>query len=460
MSPQLSRLVVLTFAVAACSKDAPHGKPASDSAVAAAELTDAASSDVGLDGAAANDSAVQADAASDAGDGLINGRRPRTNLDFASAQRMQTDDSRILQDVIGVKQSDFYVFTGKAGAFYEMKTDYSDFSPDLVMTLFDADQQPIAENDSGSIWPGDTIDARLVVRLEHDGDYYVRLEDRTTPAAFFTQAFALLYYHFQVRELAADAAGATHDAAGATSQVRFSHDDSSGYDYSTVVGTFDPHGKDVFSITGAHDSALIGHVLSTALITPDRSGHLAISDQDQHVLAEIDLAAHQENIQPPVSDGAYQLTIDAADEPSDAAYAVDLVLLPDNPREQNDATNGELAHAEALMMSGNSYRRGFLLAQQPAADIDYFKFDVTQDQYISVICEAESAGSGVRELRAELRTETDKLLTAASERPTEKLQIDNLQVMLTGTYYLRLSSKTPKSDAAEPWTRCVVTVTS
>jgi hypothetical protein len=466
MSSHPARFLVLMFAVAACSKDVPHEKPAdADASVADVTVADAEApgvdrSDAALDGSAATDGAAPEDAASDAGDGLVNGRRPRTNLDFESAQRVQTDDSRVLQDVVGVRQSDFYVFTGKAGVFYEMKTDSTDFSPDLVMTLFDADKHPIAENDSGSLWPGDAIDARLVVRLAHDGDYFVRLEDRTTPAGFFMQSFALLYYHLQVRELGADATGATHDASSAPNQVRFSHDDKSGYDYSTVVGTYDAHGKDVFSIAGLHENALIGHVLSTAIVTPDRTGHFAVTDQDKHVLAQIDLGARQENIQPPITDGAYQLTIDGADGPSDSAYAVDLVLLPDNPREQNDLTNGVLANAETLAMSGNSYRRGFILATQPAADIDYFKFQVSQDQYISVICEAESAGSGVRDLRAELRNDADKLLTAASETATDKLQIDNLQVMLSGTYYLRLSSKTPKSDAAEPWTRCVVTVSS
>ena len=133
-------------------------------------------------------------------------------------------------------------------------------------------------------------------------------------------------------------------------------------------------------------------------------------------------------------------------------------MLPENPREQNEADNGQLDKAEALMMLGQSYRRGYVLASQPASDIDYFKFDVSQDEYIAVICQAESAGSGVRGLRAEVRSDTDKMLASATEGTNTKLQIEAMQVMLSGTYYLRLTSKTPDGDGTEPWTRCVVTV--
>jgi hypothetical protein len=38
-----------------------------------------------------------------------------------------------------------------------------------------------------------------------------------------------------------------------------------------------------------------------------------------------------------------QSAIDAANETSDVTCAIDQVLLPDNSREQDDATNGELA---------------------------------------------------------------------------------------------------------------------
>jgi hypothetical protein len=453
------RSLVVLFALCACSDATPHAKP--HLPLGAADL-DAGSDDAAQDAATslAPDAAALSDATVDAGEdsGLVNGRPPRKNVDFDNALRMKTDDSRILQDVVVVRQADYYVFTAKAGAFYEMKTDNTDFSPDLVMTLYDADKNQIAENDSGSIWPGDAVDARLVVRLDRDGEYFVRLEDRSTPAGFFTQSFPLLYYHFQVRELGPDAAGATHDSSDAPSDVHFAHDDISDYDYSTLIGTYPGDRPDVFAITGLHETALIGHVLSPTLVVPDRTARLTVSDKDAHMLASIDLNTKQENIEPPVTDSAYQLTVDGHGEAQNTAYAIDVVLLPENPREQNEADNGQLDKAEALMMSGQSYRRGYVLARLPASDVDYYKFDVTQDEYIAVICQAESAGSGVRSLRAEVRNDTDKMLAAATEGANTKLQIDAMQVMLSGTYYLRLTSKTPEGDGAEPWTRCVVTV--
>jgi hypothetical protein len=463
--PQLvRRSLVLLFVLSACAEDAAHAPHAAKPHPAHADASDldAGSGDAAQDAAAAlaPDAAPLADAAVDAGEdsGLVNGRPPRKNVDFDNALRMKTDDSRILQDVVVARQADFYVFTAKAGAFYEMKTDNSDFSPDLVMTLYDADKTQIGENDSGSIWPGDTIDARLVVRLDHDGEYFVRLEDRSTPASFFMQSFPLLYYHFQVRELGPDAPGVSHGSGSAPNDVHFAHDVLSEYDYSTLVGTYPADRLDVFAITGLHETALIGHVLSPTIVVPARTARLTVNDKDKHALASIDLSTQQQDIQPPITDGSYQLTIDGHGEPKDTAYAIDLVMLPENPREQNEADNGQLDKAEALMMLGQSYRRGYVLTNLPASDVDYFKFDVSQDEYIAVICEAESAGSGVRGLRAEVRNDSDKMLASASEGSNAKLQIESLQVMLSGTYYLRLTSKTPEGDGTEPWTRCVVTV--
>jgi hypothetical protein len=456
--------LVLLFMLSACSEGATHAAQAAKPHPVhdGGSDLDAGGGDAGQDAAAAvaPDAAALADAAVDAGEdsGLVNGRPPRKNVDFDNALRMKTDDSRILQDVVVARQADFYVFSAKAGAFYEMKTDNSDFSPDLVMTLYDTDKTQIAENDSGSIWPGDTIDARLVVRLEHDGEYFVRLEDRNTPASFFTQSFPLLYYHFQVRELGPDAPGVTHDGGDAPNVVHFAHDMLSEYDYSTVVGTYPADRLDVFAIMGLHETALIGHVLSPTIVVPAHTARLAVNDKDKHALASIDLSTQQEDIEPPVTDGSYRLTVDGHGEAKDTAFAIDLVMLPENPREQNEADNGQLDKAEALMMLGQSYRRGYVLASQPASDIDYFKFDVSQDEYIAVICQAESAGSGVRGLRAEVRSDTDKMLASATEGTNTKLEIEATQVMLSGTYYLRLSSKTPDGDGTEPWTRCVVTV--
>ncbi|HEY2734113.1 MAG TPA: PPC domain-containing protein, partial [Polyangiales bacterium] len=432
------RLVACAFVVLlGCSGSDEHPKPeqAGHAPVGDAAVSgDASDIDGGVSdsGAAAELDAATSDAGTDAGstDADTTGRPPRLNVSFDTAKRLPTDDSRVLQDDVVADQTDFYVFSGKAGAFYEMKTDDTDFSPALVMTLYDSDRNQIADNDGQSIWPGDAVDARLVVQLPRDGDYYVRLEDRSTPPDFFEQSasvFSLLFYHLQIRELSDGAAASAHDGHD-TTKLSFAHDDSSGYDYITVVGTFNAAGDDVFPIDGMKDHALIGHVLSTAIDPPARSGKLSVVDKDQHVLAAIDLAAMQKNIDPPIGDGAYALHVSGGPELQDQPYAIDLLMLADNALEQHEADNGTLAKAEPLMTKTQGGAiRALLLAQLPADDVDYYSFQVVQDSYITVACEGESVGSGARGVHAEIRDGTDKMLGSGNETASTELAISNLQ---------------------------------
>ncbi|HEX4352582.1 MAG TPA: PPC domain-containing protein [Polyangiales bacterium] len=429
---------------AAISGDASDIDAGSDGGSDAGEL-DAAVSDAGHDAAAP--------------DANVNGRPPRLNVSFETAKRTHAGDASVLQDVLVADQTDFYVFSGKAGEFYELETDDTEFSPYLTMTLYDSDQRKIADNDGQSIWPGDTVDARLVVQLPRDGDYYVRLEDLTTPPEFFQQSssvFSLLFYHLHIRELNDGAPASAHDGHDATT-ISFAHDDTSGYDYVTLVGTFNADGDDVFPLDGTKDHALIGHVLSTAIVPVSRGGTMTVVDKDKHVLATIDLGATQQDIDPPISEGAYELHVTGGIAIQGQPYAIDLLSLADNPTEKNDADNGTLANAEPLMaMAQGASFRALVLAQLPTNDVDYFSFQADQDANISVACQGQSAGSGVRGGHAEIRDSNDKLLGAGNESASAALTIENLQVSLSGTYYLRLSAQTPKDSAVEPWLRCAL----
>jgi hypothetical protein len=178
------------------------------------------------------------------------------------------------------------------------------------------------------------------------------------------------------------------------------------------------------------------------------------------VLADIDRERGQENIHPPIHEGRYTLHADAAganlgDNPY---YAVDLLQLPDNPAEQDETGNSVLAGAEAIMLKGTTSRRGLMLSHLPPGDVDYYRFELTAGEYVRAGCEAESAGSGVRALSAELRNAADEKVASASETPLENLALDPVQVTTTGTYYLRLSSSMPSLPAVEPWARCVLLI--
>jgi hypothetical protein len=410
--------------------------------------------------AAEQEAASPPDAGAAAPDAAAFMRKPPENVSFETALRVQTDGSNHLQDEQSADQLDYYVFSGTAGEFYELRTDTGDFTPDNVISLYDAEHTLIAENDSGSIWPGDAIDARLVVRVPSSGDYYVAVEDRLTPPEFFHSSFPLLYYHLSVRALGADATAVAHEGDAAPATVAFVQDATSGYGYATLLGEFGA-GDDAFTFIGSTDQALIGHALpsgSSGNGGSAQGGRVRVATADEHGLAEIDRGRGQENIRPPVTDGTFRVTLSAdGDLGANAFYAVDLVLLPDNPREQNDADNGALAGAETVAMKGGNRRRGLLLSTLPAKDIDYYQFDAAQNEHVSVLCEGESGGSGVRGLRAELRDDADTMLASALETEVANLQINAVQVGAAGTYYLRLTSDaTPKAPVNEPWVRCAI----
>jgi hypothetical protein len=86
--------------------------------------------------------------------------------------------------------------------------------------------------------------------------------------------------------------------------------------------------------------------------------------------------------------------------------------------------------------------------------VDYWAIPATTGSYIGVVCEAQTTGSGVRGLTAELRDPNEQLV-ASSADVGQGLDLSSI-VGSTGTYYLRLAS-TESLDAL-PWTRCVVVV--
>jgi hypothetical protein len=391
------------------------------------------------------------------------GRQPPTNVSFETAKRLEPDTKPPLQDVLAADQIDYYVFAGKAGEFYEISTDRGSFSPDMVVTLYDAEHTPLAQNDDGSIWPGDDFDSRLVYRAPADGEYYIAIEDRYTPASFFESDFALLFYHPRVRALRAGVPGVALAQGSEPSAVSFAHDVGTDYQYVTLLGEL---GEDpgTFDFTGSASRALIGRALTAGGEGNGSSaagGVVEVLDADQQVVAHIDRSSGQVSIDPPIEAVPYRMLVKAGGElGANPFYALDVVVLPDNPREQSEADNGVLAGAEALALEGMFSRRGLVLVTLPENDVDYFKIDALAMESILVVCEGESGGSGVRGLTAEVRDDTDQPIASASETSIANLQIERTQVTRAGTYYLRLSSTTPAAaaDSIVPWTRCALMV--
>jgi hypothetical protein len=373
---------------------------------------------------------------------------------FETAQPIEVG-TKLLTDSLRADQRDYYTFQGKAGTFYEIATDRSDYSPDTVVWLFDAQQTLIASNDDGPVWAGDAFDARLIVRIPADGLYYVRVDDPYTSPDYFLQSFHLLFYHLSVREVSALTPGfADASAAGVT----FAQDEKSGYRYATVIDVLDSDQKTV-AFPGLDGMALIAHAHAGGTSASGSSlsdGEVLVTSEDGHRLALIDRAKNQENFRPPVAAGKHQITFSSkTSHGSNPFFVLDLVLLPDNPREQNETSNGTKAGAEAIKLSRVASGRGLLLSRLPATDVDYYRVPAQAGQQILFNCEGESSGSGVRGLRAELRDDSDLVLGSQMNDVDFRYGADR-----TGDYFLHLSSTTPAGDAnaLEPWVRCVVIV--
>jgi hypothetical protein len=418
-----------------------------------------------FDAGLVQDGALQpnADAAPD-DSGSVGPEALPTNVSFDTARQVEVGSLAVWQTLHSDEQVDYYTFEAVAGGFYALSTSRGTFSPDNVMTLYDGERKPIAENDDGSIWPGDAIDARLVVRLPSAGKYFVRVEDRTTPADFFSGQFGpSLYYQLIIRAVDGSTPGFALENANETqpATANLVDDELTGNAYVTLLGDLSASDRDVFAFTGKADRALIGELLapgpagdgSTALL-----GRVNIVNADQHVLGGIDRAIGQHSIHPPVGEGAYQLTVSADGQPgSNGFYAINMTLLPDNPREQYNDSNDTLAMAEPLMLKGSFNRRGLMLARLAPGDVDYFSFDVLKGEQLLIGCESESGGSGVHAMRAELRDERDKPFASAIEEPNQNLIINAVAATTAGPRYLRLSSETvSQADMTEPWARCVV----
>jgi hypothetical protein len=396
-----------------------------------------------------------ADAASDPTDAGSN-LAALPNDSFETARPITLDAPGGLHDVTQAGQVDYYSFEAEAGAFYALSTDQGTFAPDTVVALFNPDRQLLGENDNGSIWPGDQVDSRLVVRVAQAGTHFVRVQNHLTSGSVFPPVF----YHLAVQHLAPDTAGVALQGTQGVAQVHFAHDKASGYAYATLCGDFADVEAGMFEFAGQADQVLVGHVLPEGARENGSTARIGLVRVlgDDGALSSIDGTKGQRSFHPPVGDATYQLSVMPDGDPGpNAFFAIDLVMLPDNPREQAEDDNDTLEGAEDIQFEQEMFRRrGLLLASLAHTDVDYYRFDEMSAATVTVVCEGESGGSGVHGLHAELRDSDDATLVAADESFDSNLVINAFQVPEMGTYYLRLSSDTLAKDVSEPWARCLL----
>jgi hypothetical protein len=382
---------------------------------------------------------------------------------FETARRIEPDGTTHLQDELSATQVDHYVFAARAGAYYEITTDALRFSPDNRIELFDAERKQLADNDQGSAWPGDGIDARIIFRATRSEDHYVRVEDLWTPPEAFSSDLPLLFYHLRVRELAS---GPGVAIAGDGAPAELAVDAASGYSHALLLGAADFE-EDVFELHGLAANVLVGRMLRDEVAAAgepnDLWAEVRVTDKAGQPYAIVERAREQYDFHPPIDAADYEVHVVAKEAgrsvEAHAFYALEVVLIPDNPGELADEANATPQGSELIAMEGSSIRRGLLLATLPdESDIDYFYFQGFAGGFAQVICEAESGGSLVRGLEARLEDAEGRVVVTGSETYAFNLELV-AEDLASPDVFLRLSSMTesqPEPRAA--WARCGIQV--
>jgi hypothetical protein len=410
------------------------------------------------------------DASGDAGggadqDGAVDEVDPTvlTNFSFDAAKPIELGPTGALQPLQSATQVDYFSFEAEAGEVYVITAHRGRFSPNNVLSFYDPQREKVAENDIGWLWPGDLVDARLVVRARESGVHFVVVEDRELTADVFEiEGLPAFFYRVTVAlvEQTTPAFAWESGQDDEPAVVTFTVDPGSGVSHVTLIGELAEGETDRFQLHGGATQALIGHVHPGGVSGNGSTlidGVVDVHDATDQLVAEIDRGLGGQFIHPPVEDADYTLSVRSDGAHGDNAfYAIDLVLLTDNPGEA--ATDNDTPEtAEPIVLLGGFLRRGTILAEVPALDRDYFAFETMAGDIVDVICEGESAGSGVRGLKAEILDAEDTVLGEATEAIATGLSLAGVDAGEPGTHYLRLSSETPDdADAARAWVRCAV----
>lgn len=370
---------------------------------------------------------------------------------------------------------DFYSFTGEAGQWVIISTEANpDDDPDMVdtvLTLYDESMTQIAENDDSV--PRFNTDSEIITRLPTAGTYYVLVQEFSDWADETPEGMESFTYDLLVAELDPDAIGVTVDAEGGddvASSQNIGLSTSASGDFGLMVGDL-RDGSDVdvysFSVTASKPNAQFtilpagtegngSTTLPDAVWVTDMAGAVIIGRIDPSELDELS---------PGLPEGQYKLWIANAGTPGANDFYVLKVfrLTSDNPPEAEEVTNGVAATAEALTLAdddGDGISTGFILAELPAADVDYFSFPVEAGDVVSAFCGSRTAGSGVVGLTATITDATGVTEYGTdSETATTAIAIEEADVGGgAGTFLLRLEKDSQDSEVEGDWVRCGVAV--
>jgi hypothetical protein len=396
---------------------------------------------------------------------------------------------------------DFYKFEGAAGQvigiFTNSKPDddpYNDAYPDLVITLFDANQQQIAQNDDP--FPRNTQDSQLYTILPADGTYYVKVEEYcewqpdTCPPDYF-DAISETAYAVLVAELDLTTDGVVvdtepnDDGATATMMTYAPVDGQLGSYYLTlVVGDFaSDTDQDWYSVHLPADIDLGGATeaviqASTYPSGPEGNGSSSgvglmtlIDPATGDIWAQADASTGSELSPPAMLDMDYFLTVEPPAGGSIGAtpfYFINhngTAFLNEPEAEAIDATgmNDTKDMAEGPL-SENAQDDGstsfFMQGRLPGGtDVDVFRIDLPSpgSQVLTIACGAQRSGSGLRGLKFTLLDASGNTISGGqspSEDATTNLVLQDVDPGAADTVYVKIEAASQDTMVKSDFYRC------
>lgn len=389
----------------------------------------------------------------------------------------------------------FAKYTGDFGtADFEPTAD--PFDPehlDTVITIYNSAQEQIAFNDDP--YPRNSQDSSVYTILE-DGEYFIKIQDfcATTDCpdedAYYEALnevnYSLLITPIDGAENGSVPEGAepNSDFANATA-MEYQPNDGDGvpagfYFLSTCYGDWtDADAADGFTFTAPADVAVEADSRPNGrIIVPPGSINgsgsskqagvveVLIAGEPDQVVASFNMATEDDSPDraeltfPVVPAQEYLIRINdgPAADGSTPFYFFFHNVGGGNPVEAAEVTNSVIATPEALPGTPNpttGVTSSFIEGDIPAADVDYFEFNVTDDTF-TVTCEALRGGSGAT-LRAEILS-GDGLTSLGTDVETSaitgQLLIEDADVSGETTVLVKIDKTAQAANVAGAFYRC------
>ncbi|MEJ7731986.1 MAG: hypothetical protein WKG00_22600 [Polyangiaceae bacterium] len=464
-----------------------------------ADSEDGGSGSAGSGAAGTSGSGDPSQQASSVGPSSGSGAAPSDGNDtFATAEPIALDGSHAAE-ISPTGDVDYYSFAADAGSIVYFNLDAQDLDGagfdakhlDLVLTVYDAAEVQVAENDTPV--PRYSADPEMYFVVPATGTYVLRVAEcwqwAEDPEAQCAAPEAKELTAYELLAITVDPArfesivGETepNDEAATADEIEYAKGDAGTYYYSDIIGDFaSATDIDVYAFSLPTDTPVtegrpVAHFWPMAW-GPSGNGSTTspgrmylVDPLDPTVrFAEVDAALGQ-RLQVPVDLGrAFQLWVEHQGEASGANdfYVARHYGAGSNPVESSDASNGEWSGAEPLSLSdnGDGTFSFFIDGDITVAgvDVDHFSIeaapapDLTR---VSVACSAQRRGSGLRELTFQLLDAEGVALPGAThtEGPDEDAQLPDVAIPGGArSLLLRVSAESQEANVTSTFYRCGV----